>query len=182
MNKKRTSSFIDNAENNRSRRNAAERYRTMKNRVLTNCLREVLPANYHPRSKRKMSDLDVIKNAIKYIKILTDTLTYNNITQQTAMAMVDAGMVEHAATYLMEQTKNEQTLLEEKIDERLIKHYGSCCPTIGNTTSKDNAEIYHILNTLQQTGFLGHRHDSLGNKNDPLCFLNVDIPTIVDNS
>lgn len=168
MSEKRPSHFVYKAEIDRTRRNAAERFRTLKNRVLLNCLREMLPPNNVPSKKRKMSDLEVINNAIRYIKILTDTLTVNDVTQRTAQSMIDAGLTECAAMHLMKETEKEQKPLEEEIEHRLIKHYGSCCPSIGNTTPKDKIEIETILSTLQNTSFLGNRHDSLGNKSNPL--------------
>lgn len=96
--------------------------------------------------------------------------------------MVDAGMIEVTATYLTEETEKEQKQLETKIEHHLINHYGSYCLTIGITAPRDKLEIHQILTTLQNTGFLGHRHDSLGNRNDPFSFCHIDIPTIVNNN
>ena len=78
--------FVYKAETDKIRRNAAECYRTLKNRVLMNCLRETLPPNTNRQSykKRKMNQLDVIRRAVRYIKILTDTLAINDVTQQSA--------------------------------------------------------------------------------------------------
>lgn len=79
MSEKRLSYFVYKVEIDRIRRNVVERFRTLKNRVLLNCLREMLLSNNVSFKKRKMSDLEVIKNVIRYIKILIDILIVNDV-------------------------------------------------------------------------------------------------------
>lgn len=98
----------------RNARNGRERFRTIKSALAFQELRRVLPSNPNPHSKNDMTNVQVLRNAIRYIQILQETLAINNPTQEIAAEMQLHGFFTSAEEFLADETKLQQDILEKK--------------------------------------------------------------------
>ena len=158
----------------RTLRRDAERFRQLKNRVLVNELRRLLPpqtGRAHP-PRQLMAIADVVRNAARYIQILGEALKQNDRNRETVLAFASMIQTSPEQMQAMQQAmeEQEQKLLDEKID-KLVMNYGNRLVRDTHCDSKNEQELRGIIDSMKANHrYLGNaiRRDSLGIVTHPL--------------
>lgn len=153
-------------------RNACERFRGLKKRLLIEELEGLLPTNPTTNTPCQMSLSAVLKTATRYINILSQTIEINDTSRRIAKSMEKDGYVKEAVKFMTESTTQQQMLLNERIQNGVISYYGNKCPSQGKRNKTAQAKLKSIIEVLlpeKRTRF--DRYDSLGLNNDPLTLL-----------
>ena len=118
-----------------------------------------------------MSKQAILRNAVRYIGILTQTLHESDRINGIAEQMIQNDIPEAASTFLREETKSQQEILDRRVRNQFIFYYGNADPSKTPIASlRASTTLDDIIETLEASNYVGNprRKDSLGMANNPV--------------